>query len=117
MVKVGAKAGGRTAGDYAIGRRRALRELDKILEIEGNLNKLSVAFQKRFDKNPFEFFTKLVMPLLPDVEDSRGEGGVGQTTLTPDQVVLEMDMRTCTFNRNGISETNVRPRIKLREGS
>lgn len=100
---------------HVIGRRQALRELDKMLENEDNLDKLAVAFQKQFDRDPFKFFNKFVVPLLPDVEDIRGEGGAGLTHLTPDQVVLEMDLKTCTFNKTGERSEIGRPRLKLKE--
>lgn len=47
------------------GRKKALRELDKLIAKEGNLRKLVEKWQELFDRNPAAFFMKVVMPLVP----------------------------------------------------
>ena len=47
------------------GRRKALRELDKLLAKEKNLAALVEKWQELFDKNPAAFFEKVVKDLIP----------------------------------------------------
>lgn len=74
------------------GRFKALAVLDKVMAKEKNLIKLEQELQKRFDTEPFLFFTNVVVPLIPRNALDRGEDeGMGQTALTPDQLVFLMD--------------------------
>lgn len=56
--------GGKLPGTVS-GRTQALRVLDDLLGDEDNKAKLREALQAEFEKSPYKFFRKIVMPLLP----------------------------------------------------
>lgn len=47
------------------GRTKALKVLDDMLATEGNQALLRRALQEEFNNNPYKFFRKIIMPLLP----------------------------------------------------
>ncbi len=47
------------------GRREALALLDEVIGTEENQKLLRAAMQKEFEKNPMQFFMRVVVPLIP----------------------------------------------------
>lgn len=74
------------------GRRAALQVLDSLLSEEHNLRKLRDALQERFDMDPVGFFTKLVMPLLP--QESKGGTDLNNVAANLQQLATAMDAVT-----------------------
>lgn len=91
------------------GRMQALGVLDSLLAKADNQEKLRIDMQKEFDAAPMEFFKKVVMPLLPKVQDTLAETLLAQ--LTPAEACTEFDNSTLGVDKEqenverGSSET------------
>jgi hypothetical protein len=107
---------GRTVGSVG-GRMMALHTLDKMMSRAENQEKLLAALQKKFDRDPVDFFQNVVVPLLPkqrDIEMVSGEMAT-KTSRTPDQIVRNMDALTMGVKLPEEAQTVTYKRIRLSE--
>ena len=68
-------------GRLGFGRREAIAVLDELLATTENKAKLRDALQREFDKNPYTFFRRIIMPLLPKTAVLGIEDGDGTPVL------------------------------------